>query len=90
MLASPVPPYAPGVRRYFAGRRGVAMGHPPGAWDYTEKPRRAAGVWAHASPLSPRLLERSPSPLNSTPVSVYAMGGGYPGAGVSAAGVLGH
>jgi hypothetical protein len=52
ILVSQVLPYAPGVRRYLAGRRGVAMGHPPGAWDYTEKPRGAAGVWKHAPPLS--------------------------------------
>jgi hypothetical protein len=61
--ASPVPPHAPGVRLFLAGRRGLATGHLPGAGNYTGKPRGAAGVRKHVSPLSPRLLGRSPSPL---------------------------
>ena len=50
--ASPVPPYAPGVRLFLAGRRGLATGHPPGTGNYTGKPRGAAGVRKHVSPLS--------------------------------------
>ena len=50
--ASPVPPHAPGVRLFLAGRRGVATGHPPGAGNYTGKPGGAAGVRKHFSPLS--------------------------------------
>ena len=50
--ASPVPPHAPGVRLFLAGRRGLATGHPPGTGNYTGKPRGAAGVRKHVSPLS--------------------------------------
>ena len=49
--ASPaVPPHAPGVRLFLAGRRGLATGHPPGAGNYTGKPRGAAGVQKHVLP----------------------------------------
>ena len=62
--ASPVPPYAPGVRRYSAGRRGVAMGHPPGAWDYTGKPHGAAGVRNQVSLLPRHITDLILYPLN--------------------------
>ena len=60
--ASPVPPYAPGVRLFLAGRRGVATGHPPGAGNYTGKPQGAAGVRKHVSPLSSHLPDSQVHP----------------------------
>ena len=63
--ASPVPPYAPGVCLFLAGRRGVATGHPPGAWDYTGKPRGAAGVRNHVSLLPRHITDLILYPLNS-------------------------
>ena len=62
--ASPVPPYAPGVCLFLAGRRGVATGHPPGAWDYTGKPRGAAGVRNHVSLLPRHITDLILYPLN--------------------------
>ena len=48
-------PELPGGGLFLAGRLGGATGHPPGAGEYTEKTRGAAGVRKQAPPSPPVL-----------------------------------